>query len=240
MAQERLQKVLSKSGYGSRRECEAIISDGRVIVNNCIAHVGMKADPQMDIIIVDDLPLQITQQLTYIILYKPRGVISSTKAQDDRPIARYLVPVTGFLYPVGRLDYDSEGLMLLTNDGDLTLRLTHPRYEHEKEYLVFVSKYPQEDVLQAWRKGIVIHDGYKTMPISVRFVKEEGKGAWLSVTLKEGHKRQIREMGKVTDMPVTRIIRTRMGSITLGDLKPGQWRKLSKEEIISLKRSVNL
>jgi 23S rRNA pseudouridine2605 synthase len=240
MAQERLQKILSKAGYGSRRKCETIITGGRVVVNNSAAQIGMKADPQRDNICVDGLPIQFQQDFNYILLYKPRGVISSIKPQDDRPFARDLVPIPGFLYPVGRLDYDSEGLMLLTNDGDLTLRLTHPRYEHEKEYHVLISKYPKEEDLRAWRQGIVLFDGYKTMPVSVSFVKEEGTGVWLSVTLKEGHKRQIREMGKATNLPVSRIIRTRIGNLKIGDLKPGQWRRLSTGEISSLRRSVGL
>jgi len=211
-----------------------------VEVNNKIAQIGMKADPERDTILVDGLPIQFPQLYNYILLYKPRGVISSIKPQDDRPIARDLIPVPGFLYPVGRLDYDSEGLLLFTNDGDLTLRLTHPRYEHEKEYLVLVSSFPNKDILSAWQQGIVLEDGYKTKPVTVQVVEKEGSGAWLSVSLKEGHKRQIREMGKATGLSVNRIIRTRMDKLTIGDLKPGQWRRLSTGEISLLRRSVNL
>jgi 23S rRNA pseudouridine2605 synthase len=148
---------------------------------------------------------------------------------------RDLVDVPGTLYPVGRLDVDSEGLILMTNDGDLTNRLTHPRYEHEKEYRVLVASRPDEKQLAAWSNGVVLEDGYRTQPAKVRVTSTKGKGAWMQVILKEGRKRQIREMGHLTGLPVVRIIRVRIGSLRLGNLKPKEWRRLTPEEIAELK-----
>jgi 23S rRNA pseudouridine2605 synthase len=145
------------------------------------------------------------------------------------------VPVPGTLYPVGRLDYDSEGLVLMTNDGDLANRLTHPRYEHEKEYRVLVAKQPDPEQLALWRRGVVLEDGFRTGPAGVYVVSKQGKGVWLDVTLKEGHKRQIREMGIQTGLPVVRIVRVRMGKLLLGGLKPKEWRYLTLEEVAALK-----
>jgi 23S rRNA pseudouridine2605 synthase len=130
---------------------------------------------------------------------------------------------------------DSEGLVLLTNDGELTNRLTHPRYEHEKEYRVLVAKHPDAEQLQKWRRGVVLEDGFKTAPAEVFPTSGLGKGTWLKVILKEGHKREIREMGKVTGLPVVRIIRVRMGSLRLGNMKPREWRHLTEEEVAGLK-----
>jgi len=240
MAQERLQKILSRAGFGSRRNCEIIISESRVMVKGVIAHIGMKADPKIDIIFVDGKQLRYLQELQYFKLNKPRGVISSLKPQGNRPTVRDLIPVAGFFYPIGRLDFDSEGLMLLTNDGELTQRLTHPRYEHEKEYHIFVSKYPSPENLKNWETGVVLRDGFRTSPVSVKVLNIEGRGAWLSLILKEGHKRQIREMGTATNLKVQRIIRIRIGKITLGNLLPGEWRELSRGEISLLRRSVEL
>lgn len=137
--------------------------------------------------------------------------------------------------PVGRLDVDSEGLILLTNDGDLTNRLTHPSFMHEKEYKVLVARHPDDKQLAAWRTGVVLEDGYRTKPAKVRVSGMYGKGTWLYVILTEGKKRQIREMGRLTGLPVARIIRVRLDSLKLGKLKPGQWRHLTPQEIIALK-----
>src|SRR5574341_169510 len=157
MSAERLQKLLAAAGFGSRRACEAYLTAGRVRVNGKAAKLGDKADPHADRITVDGEPLA-AEKPAYIILYKPRGAISSLDPQGDRQTVRDLVPVSGRLYPVGRLDSDSEGLILLTNDGDLTNRLTHPRYGHEKEYLVEVTGRPAQEILDIWRRGVVIRD----------------------------------------------------------------------------------
>lgn len=233
--EERLQKILARSGLGSRRSCENLIVEGRVMVNGRIGILGDKADPLIDRITVNGKPIKKSEPKKYIALYKPRGVVSAASPQDDRQTVRDLVDEPGTLYPVGRLDVDSEGLILLTNDGDLTHRLTHPSYGHEKEYHVLVARRPDDDQLKGWRKGIVLEDGYRTAPSEVRYVRSHGKGAWLNVILREGKKRQIREMGSMTGLPIVRIIRVRIGSLRLGNLKPKQWRHLNSKEITQLK-----
>ena len=235
--EERLQKILAQAGYGSRRACETIIEAGRVRVNGYIAVLGQKADPFKDKISVDGKPIAAAEQLTYIALYKPRNVLSTVEAEtgDQRQTVRDLIPLEGHLYPVGRLDFDSEGLVLMTNDGDLTNRLTHPRYGHEKEYRVLIARRPDEEQLNTWRRGVVLEDGYKTQPADVRFESTSGKGAWIRVTMGEGRKRQIREIGTLLGLPVVRILRVRIGALRLGNLKPRQWRHLTSEEVQALK-----
>jgi 23S rRNA pseudouridine2605 synthase len=234
---ERLQKILARAGYGSRRSSEELISSGRVRVYGEVAILGQKADATRDQISVDGRPLQGAETLTYVALYKPRGVISTVTDPNLRTAVRDLIPLEGTLYPVGRLDFDSEGLILMTNDGDLANKLTHPRYEHEKEYRVLVATHPDSEQLAKWRRGLVLEDGFKTAPAEVYVVSKYGKGAWLNVTLKEGYKRQIREMGKVTGLPVVRIIRVRIGELRLGNLKPREWRYLTIEELAAIKKS---
>jgi 23S rRNA pseudouridine2605 synthase len=233
--EERLQKILARAGYGSRRACEEIIERGRVRVNGKAAILGSKADPDKDKITVDGRAILAAETPVYLMIYKPRGVISAVSNPDDRQTVRDLIPLTGTMYPVGRLDYDSEGLLLMTNDGELANRLTHPRYEHEKEYKVLVASQPDRKQLELWRRGVVLEDGFKTHPAEVVQISKFGKGAWLRVVLKEGHKRQIREMGRVTGLLVVKIIRVRMGQVRLGNLKPRQWRHLTAEEVASLK-----
>ena len=234
---ERLQKILAQAGYGSRRACELIIEAGRVRVNGYIAVIGQKADPFVDKIAVDGKTISAPEQLTYIALYKPRNVLSTVEAEagDQRQTVRDLVPLEGHLYPVGRLDFDSEGLVLMTNDGELTNRLTHPRYGHEKEYRVLIARRPDEEQLNTWRRGVILEDGYKTQPANVWFESTSGKGAWIRVTMGEGRKRQIREIGMLLGLPVVRILRVRIGTLRLGNLKPRQWRHLTSEEVQALK-----
>lgn len=235
MPTERLQKIMARAGIGSRRSCEKIIAAGRVTVNGEVATLGDKADPQNDRIEVDHRPITEPEPLTYIALYKPRGVLSTVTSPDPRPNVRDLVQVPGHLYPVGRLDVDSEGLILLTNDGALTNRLTHPRYEHEKEYRVLVARRPDEEQLETWRRGVVLEDGYRTAPARVYLERPSGKGAWLRVILKEGRKRQIRQIGSLIGLPVVKIVRVRIATLELGDLKPKHWRHLTNQEIAALK-----
>jgi 23S rRNA pseudouridine2605 synthase len=235
MAEERVQKILAKAGYGSRRSSEELIIAGRVKVNGKPAILGTKADPQRDMITVDNQPVARQQPPAYIALYKPQGVLSEVSMGEPRQTVRDLVPVPGHLFIVGRLDMESEGLILLTNDGELANQLTHPRYGHEKEYRVLVGSRPDNRQLEAWRHGIVLEDGYRTQPAQVRIESVAGKGAWLRVILKEGRKRQIREMGKLTGLPVFRIQRIRIGSLELADMKPGQWRNLRPDEVRALK-----
>jgi len=233
--EERLQKILAQVGMGSRRACEDIIAAGRVTVNGQVARLGMKADPTRDRILVDERPVKTRQPLIYIALYKPRGVLSTVTAPDPRRTVRDLIPVSETLYPVGRLDVDSEGLILLTNDGELANLITHPRYGHEKEYRVLVANRPDDEQLATWRRGVVLEDGYHTQPAEVRVDSHYGKGTWLRVILKEGRKRQIRETGRLLGLPVVKIIRIRMGSLHLGSLKPREWRYLSEAEVAALK-----
>lgn len=238
--EERLQKILARAGFGSRRSSEELITAGRVTVNGKQAGLGDKADPERDRILVDGRQIKLPDAQVYIALHKPRGVVSAVSSPDPRPTVRDLVDVPGQLYPVGRLDVESEGLILLTNDGELANRLTHPRYGHEKEYRVLVARRPDEEQLEKWRRGVVLEDGTKTAPADVRFESMAGKGTWLRVILREGRKRQIREMGMLTGLPVVKIIRVRIGSLLLGNLKPREWRHLTADEVASLKgKTVN-
>jgi len=234
--EERLQKIMAQVGIGSRRACEEIISAGRVTVNGQIASLGSKADPQRDRILVDGQLIKSTQKLVYIALYKPRGILSAVTSPDQRTTVRDLVEIPERVYPVGRLDVDSEGLVLLTNDGDLANRITHPSYGHEKEYRVLVARRPDDNQLEAWRRGVVMEDGKRSAPAQVSFTQTSGKGAWLRVIMREGRKRQIREIGSLLGLPVVRIIRTRIGNVFLGALKPRQWRYLTDFEIAGLKK----
>ena len=233
--EERLQKILAQAGLGSRRACEELIKNGRVTVNGKIAILGSKAVAQQDHIHVDGKPIKPPEAFQYIVLNKPRGVLSTVTTPDPRPTVRDLVPVRGTLYPVGRLDIDSEGLILLTNDGELANQLTHPRYGHEKEYRVLVARHPDEKQLDAWRHGVVMEDGYRTAPVQVDVESHSGKGSWLRVVMREGRKRQIRDTCHQIGLPVVSIIRIRIGSLRLGNLKSREWRHLTSAEIKALK-----
>jgi 23S rRNA pseudouridine2605 synthase len=237
MPLERLQKILAQAGHGSRRSCEAYIEAGRVRVNGQVAKLGQKADVTKDKITLDGKPVAANVEQVYIALHKPRNVLSTVAPEpgDNRKTVSDLVDVPDRVYPVGRLDFDSEGLILMTNDGDLANKLTHPRYGHEKEYKVLLARRPDDKQLQAWQRGVVLEDGYRTAPAQVRFSSTSGKGAWVQVIMGEGRKRQIREIGFLLGLPVVRILRTRIGTLRLGNLKPRQWRYLTKQEINELR-----
>lgn len=240
MEKERLQKILSRCGYGSRRECEKIISAGRVEINQSVAKLGDRADLDSDVILVDKKPFnKIKRNDIYIAFNKPKFVLSDVKKVDDRKAMTDFVSLEDNFFIVGRLDYESEGLILLTNNGELTNRLTHPRYKHEKEYHVFVNKKPDKGQLEIWRRGVVLESGYRTLPAEISIIKHEKNGSWVKVVLKEGKKRQIRETGITIGLPVKQIIRKRIGPIELGDLRPGHWRYLNKQEIESLNTLVS-
>ncbi|GAB4424624.1 MAG: hypothetical protein Kow002_14140 [Anaerolineales bacterium] len=236
--EERVQKILAQAGYGSRRSCEQLIAHGRVRVNGKPVTLGQKADPAKDKISVDGKAIPALAAHVYIALHKPRMVLSTVEAEpgDNRTTVRDLVDVPERLYPVGRLDFDSEGLVLMTNDGELTNRLTHPRYGHEKEYRVLLARRPDDKQLLAWSRGVVLEDGYKTAPAKVWFESTKGKGAWVRVVMGEGRKRQIREIGFMLGLPVVRIVRVRIGTLELGKLKPRQWRYLTSAEVAALKK----
>ncbi len=234
---ERLQKILAQAGYGSRRACEDFISAGRVRVNGQLATLGQKADPAVDKITVDGKPIAAAETPMYIALNKPRMVLSTVERErgDNRQTVMDLVDIAQHVYPVGRLDFESEGLLLLTNDGDLANKLTHPKFGHQKEYRVLLARRPDPEQLETWRRGVILEDGYKTAPVEVRFDSAQGKGAWVRVVMGEGRKRQIRETCKQLGLPVVRIVRTRIGSLRLGNLKPRQWRYLTQQEVGELK-----
>ncbi len=231
----RLQKILAQAGYGSRRSCEELIRQDRVRVNGILATLGIQADPLVDIILVDGNHLIPPEKLNYIMLNKPQGALSTVSSPDSRPTVRSLIDLPGRLYPVGRLDVSSEGLILMTNDGELTNLLTHPRYQHEKEYRVLVTGHPTEQKLNGWRKGVILDDGTLTSPVQVWIVDKNPNQTWLGVILKEGKKRQIRRMAEVSELTVTRLIRIRIATLVLGELQPAEWRRLNQQEIDDLR-----
>jgi 23S rRNA pseudouridine2605 synthase len=235
MAEERLQKILARAGFGSRRSAEELIIAGRVRVNGKEAELGSKADAAVDQIAVDGRRINLPEEFVYIAVYKPRGVLSTTANDEQRQKVGQLMPGGEHLHMVGRLDLHSEGLMLLTNDGELTQRLSHPSYEQEKEYRVLVARRPDNEQLGAWRRGVVMDDGKRTRPADVRVISTQGKGAWLKVVMHEGRKRQIREIAQQIGLPVVKLIRQRIASLTVGRLQPGEWRHLSADEVKALK-----
>ncbi len=234
--EERLQKILARAGYGSRRQCEELIQYGRVRVNGKTAVLGFKANAAEDAIMVDDKKIKLEEfNFRYIALNKPRNVLSDCDSFGERKTVHDLIGTTEHMFAVGRLDFDSEGLILMTNDGDLANKLTHPRYGHEKEYHVKVVRAPDEKQLAIWRRGVVLADGYKTAPAIVQVMKSDSTYALLRIILKEGRKRQIREIGALIGVPVSRILRVRIGTLLLGTLKPGAWRDLTPKEVYNLK-----
>ena len=234
---ERLQKLLSQAGFGSRRTCEELIRAGVVQVNGQVATLGTKADLSNDKITVRGRTIQPEKRL-YIMLYKPKGVLSSTEDElyEGRQTVRDLVDVPGHLYPVGRLDKQSEGLILLTNDGTLANRLTHPRYEHEKEYKVLVNGQPAAATLSQWRQGVLLDD-QMTAPAVVQVEKSHLEATWLTVILKEGKKRQIRRVAAALGHEVRQLIRVRIGPLVLSGVNPGQWRYLTPHEVQALEQT---
>jgi len=235
MTEERVQKLLAAAGYGSRRSCEQIITDGRVRVNGRIIHIGDKADPSRDEIRVDNKPIAIMQKKIYVALNKPRGYLSDIDENHPKPSVHDILDLSEHLFSVGRLDLDSEGLILMTNDGELANRLSHPRYQHDKEYEVFVISEPDQEQIEIWRRGVVLEDGYRTLPAEVDLLSKVNKGAWLRIVLHEGKKRQIRKTGARIGLPVSKIRRVRIGTLKLGSLKPGEWRYLTEREVKLLK-----
>lgn len=235
MPEERLQKVLARAGLGSRRAVEGLITAGRVTVNGQRAALGSKADPTRDSIAVDGTRIRLAHEHIYYAVYKPRQVLSTTSGPDPRPKVTDLVPGGEQLHIVGRLDFDSEGLMLLTTDGELTQRLTHPRYEVEKEYRVLVARHPDPQQLAAWRRGVVLLDGSRSAPSNVRIERAQGKGVWLRVVMHEGKKREIRQIARTLGLPVAKLIRVRIAGLRLGAMQPAQWRALTSQEIAALK-----
>jgi 23S rRNA pseudouridine2605 synthase len=241
---ERLQKILSAAGIASRRAAEAYITEGRVSVNGkTVTELGTKADPETDDIRVDGRRIKPAARRLYILMYKPRGYITSRLDPQKRPTVIDLLAKGGvrdYVYPVGRLDYESEGLLLLTSDGDLAARLTHPSHEVEREYHARVRSVPDRHSLERLAKGIVI-DGRKTSPAAVKLVKvidtDDGKDSVMSIVLHEGRNRQVRRMCEAIGHPVVRLRRVRIGPITDEHIRPGEFRELDAREIAALRRA---
>lgn len=216
-----------------------MIEKGRVSVDGRIAQLGDQADPETQRITLDGVPIRKPEEYVYVMLHKPRGYISTTDDPQERRTVLDLVNLPQRLYPVGRLDADSEGMLLLTNDGTLTQHLTHPSYGHPRVYRVRVKGTPSDDLLQRWRRGIVL-DGQRTRFDKVRVDQRERDHTWLIVTLHEGRKHMVRRIVGATGHPAQRLIRIQMGPLTLGNLPLGQWRHLTDKEISALQEEVGI
>ena len=231
--QERLQKILSARGVASRRKAEEMIQSGRISVNGRVSLLGESADPDVDLITVDGKPLPTQSEYVYIMLHKPRGFVTTLSDEKGRANAAQLVADCGVrVYPVGRLDMDSEGLLLFTNDGDFANRLMHPKHEVEKTYETWVTGY-NPGCLRALTSPMEL-DGYQLRIPKVKLLKAEGDRARIQIAIHEGRNRQVRRMCEKCGMYVTRLRRIREGELLLGDLPKGKWRYLTKEEVHNL------
>ena len=232
---ERLQKVLAQAGLGSRRTCEMLIEEGRVTVNGEVAVLGRRVETIDDRVEVDGVCIGVAPGLVYYLLNKPHGVVSTAADPQGRPTVVDLVPADPRVYPVGRLDTDTEGLLLLTNDGELTHRLTHPSFGVEKEYLAEVDGEPSRGALRQLREGVALDDGL-TAPAKVSAV---GPGV-VKLIIHEGRNRQVRRMCEAVGHPVRRLVRTRIGPLRDATLAPGAWRALTIDEVRSLERAASV
>ena len=231
---ERLQKILSSRGVCSRRKAEELIQAGKVSVNGAAASLGDAADPEVDQILVEGKPLPAREEYVYILLHKPRGFVTTLSDEKGRPNAAQLVADCGVrVYPVGRLDMDSEGLLLFTNDGEFANNLMHPKHEVEKTYDTWVTGY-NPGCFKRLGQPMEL-DGYALKIPKLSLLKVEGKTARIRITIHEGRNRQVRRMCEIAGMHVTRLKRVKEGSLELGDLPRGKWRYLTKEEISKLK-----
>jgi len=239
---ERLQKYLAGAGIASRRKCEELILQGRVEVNNfVVTELGTKVDPQKDIIKVDDKLVKYKEDkhYSYILLNKPKGYLTSLSDPFGRPtVLDLLKGVKERVFPVGRLDFNSEGLLILTNDGELAYALTHPAKEVEKVYIVKVKGIPSSEKLKTLSKGVTLKNNYKISPCNIYLLKTVNGNAILKVKIKEGKKRQIRKMAEHIGHFVLKLRRIQTGPISLKGVKPGEYRYLNKEEIKSLKKII--
>lgn len=229
---ERLQKVLARAGFGSRRACEVLIATGRVKVNGEIPIMGTRVDLETDEVTVDDTRVVVRDETVYYLLNKPTGVITTASDPQKRKTVLSLVPNSPRVFSVGRLDINTEGLLLLTNDGVFAHRLQHPSYGIEKEYFVELNAKPNETAITQLRNGVVLDDG-KTEPARVSRVGDNG----LRIVIHEGRNRQVRRMCEEVGYGVKRLVRTRVGVIADQQLKPGKWRELSAQEVHSLMES---
>ena len=231
---ERLQKVLSARGVASRRKAEELILTGKITVNGVVAALGDCADPEVDEILIEGAKLPSVQNHVYILLNKPRGYVTTLSDEKGRPNAAQLVSDCRVrVYPVGRLDMDSEGLLLFTNDGDFANALMHPKHEVKKTYDTWVTGYVPGAEIRLSRP--IELDGYTIRPPKIRLLKSEGTKARFHVTIHEGRNRQVRRMCEAAGMRVTRLRRIKEGNLSLGDLPVGKWRYLTDAEVASLK-----
>jgi 23S rRNA pseudouridine2605 synthase len=231
---ERLQKVLARAGFGSRRTNEALIAEGRVTVNGEVAVLGRRVDPDSDRIALDGVPVIVDADLVHWLLNKPAGYVTTAHDTHDRPTVLDLVPGEPRVFPVGRLDLETEGLLLLTNDGDLAQLLTHPRHGVEKEYFVEVEGKPTPSELRTLREGVELDDG-ATQPARAKILQTSADGTTaLTIVVKEGRKRMVRRMFSAVGHPVVRLARTRIGTLRDPHLAPGAWRELTTAEVREL------
>ncbi len=232
-AGERLQKVLAVAGLGSRRACEELIADGRVTVDGEVATLGRRVDPETARLAVDGVPISVRPGLVHYLLNKPAGVVTTASDPQGRPTVLDLVPSEPRVFPVGRLDAATEGLLLLTNDGELAHRLTHPSFGVDKEYLAEVDTPPTRGELRRLREGVELEDG-RTAPARVTLVPPRA----VRMVIHEGRNRQVRRMLDAVGHPVRRLVRTRIGPLTDRRLRPGEWRPLTPAEVRSLEEEV--
>ena len=231
---ERLQKVLARAGLGSRRSCEELIAEGRVQVNGDVAELGRRVDVTVDQVAVDGVRIGVAPGLVHYLLNKPAGVVTTAEDPQGRPTVVSLVPDEPRVFPVGRLDLDTEGLLVLTNDGELAHRLTHPSFGVDKEYLAHVEGHPTRAGLRRLREGVELEDGM-TAPAQVAQVAD----GLLRLTIHEGRNRQVRRMCEAVGLPVVRLVRTRIGPVTDRRLAPGSWRSLTGDEVRALERAAS-
>ena len=236
---ERLQKIIANAGVASRRKAEELILDGSVTVNGRIVReLGTKADPEEDAIKVGGKLIHLPQKKTYIALNKPKGYITSMSDPQGRPVVIELLKgVKGKVYPAGRLDYDTEGLLLLTNDGDLAYILMHPSHEMPKTYLAKVKGIIEDKAIERLERGIRLREGI-TAPALVKKIKKTDANSWIEITVHEGRYRQVRRMLEEIRYPVLKLIRIRYGPIDLGDIPQGKYRHLTSQEVKKLKNEV--
>lgn len=230
---ERLQKVLARVGIGSRRACEDLIAEGRVTVDGEVAVLGRRVDVETALIELDGAPIGVRPDLVHYLLNKPAGVVTTADDPQGRPTVVGLVPAEPRVFPVGRLDVDTEGLLLLTNDGELAHRLTHPSFGVEKEYVAELEGSPSRAALRRLREGVELDDG-TTAPARAALLEP----SVVRLTVHEGRNRQVRRMCDAVGHPVVRLIRTRIGSLADRSLAPGAWRELTGDEVRSLQRAV--
>ncbi|MDQ1479612.1 MAG: rRNA synthase [Actinomycetota bacterium] len=230
---ERLQKLLARAGLGSRRSCELLISAGRVVVDGKVAILGTRADPATAHITLDGVPVIVDSTLVYWLLNKPAGFVTTARDPQGRPTVMELVPQEPRVFSVGRLDRETEGLLLLTNDGNLAELLTHPRHGVEKAYLAEVEGVPAPGALRQLREGVELDDGY-ARAVRAQVVQSRHGGSALEIVLKEGRKRIVRRMCAAIGHPVRRLVRTRIGPLADSKLGPGESRPLTPQEVRAL------